>query len=83
MDQAVVLSTSRTPIGKSYRGSFNDTDSPTLASYSIKSCITKAGIDPSEVEDVIIGSAFVICWRTGCTYCFSNCLIYLPMVSIS
>ena len=57
MDQAVILSTSRTPIGKAYRGSFNDTDSPTLASYSIKSSITKAGIDPSEVEDVIIGSA--------------------------
>ena len=57
MDQAVILSTARTPIGKAYRGAFNDTDAPTLASYAIKASITKAGIDPSEVEDVIMGAA--------------------------
>ena len=57
MDQAVILSTARTPIGKAYRGSFNDTDAPTLASYAINSSIVKAGIDPSEVEDVIMGAA--------------------------
>ncbi len=57
MDQAVILSTARTPIGKSYRGSFNDTDAPTLASFSIKASIEKAGIDPSEIEDVILGAA--------------------------
>ena len=57
MDQAVILSTSRTPIGKAYRGTFNDTDAPTLASYAINSSIAKAGIDPSEVEDVIMGAA--------------------------
>jgi len=57
MDQAVILSTARTPIGKAYRGSFNDTDAPTLASYAINSSIKKAGIDPSEIEDVIIGAA--------------------------
>ena len=44
MDQAVILSTARTPIGKAYRGSFNDTDSPTLASFSIKASIEKAGL---------------------------------------
>ena len=57
MDQAVILSTARTPIGKAYRGTFNDTDAPTLASYTINASIAKAGIDPSEVEDVIMGAA--------------------------
>ena len=57
MDQAVILSTARTPIGKAYRGSFNDTDAPTLASFSIKASIDKAGLDPSEIEDVILGAA--------------------------
>ena len=57
MDQAVILSTARTAIGKAYRGSFNDTDAPTLASFSIKASIEKAGLDPSEIEDVILGAA--------------------------
>ena len=57
MDQAEILSTARTPIGKAYRGTFNDTDAPTLASYTINASIAKAGIDPSEVEDVIMGAA--------------------------
>jgi len=57
MDQAVILSTARTPIGKAYRGSFNDTDAPTLASFSIKASIEKSGLDPSEIEDVILGAA--------------------------
>jgi len=57
MDQAVILSTARTPIGKAYRGTFNDTDAPTLASFSIKASIEKAGLDPSEIEDVILGAA--------------------------
>ena len=57
MDQAVILSTARTPIGKAYRGSFNDTDAPTLASFSIKASIEKADLDPFEIEDVILGAA--------------------------
>ena len=57
MDQAVIQSTARTPIGKAYRGTFNDTDAPTLASFSIKASIEKAGLDPSEIEDVILGAA--------------------------
>ena len=57
MDQAVILSTARTPIGKAYRGTFNDTDAPTLASFSIKASIEKAYLDPSEIEDVILGAA--------------------------
>ena len=42
MEKAVILSTARTPIGKAYRGSFNDTDAPTLASFSIKASIEKS-----------------------------------------
>ena len=57
MDKAVIISTARTPITKAYRGSFNDTDSPTLASYSIKACIEKAKVKMSEVDDVILGAA--------------------------
>ncbi len=57
MDKAVILSTARTPIGKAYRGAFNDTDAPTLASFSIKASIEKADLDPSEIEDVILGAA--------------------------
>ncbi|MDG1982348.1 MAG: acetyl-CoA C-acyltransferase, partial [Alphaproteobacteria bacterium] len=57
MDQAVILSTARTPITKAYRGSFNDTDAPTLASHAIKASIKKSGLDPNEIEDVIMGAA--------------------------
>ena len=57
MDQAVILSTARTPIGKAYRGTFNDTDAPTLASFSIKASIEKADLDHLEIEDVILGAA--------------------------
>lgn len=57
MRQAVIVSTARTPIGKAYRGAFNDTEAPTLASFAIKGAIEKAGIDPGEVEDVIMGAS--------------------------
>ena len=57
MNQAVILSTARTPITKAYRGSLNDTDAPTLASHAIKASIKKSGLDPNEIEDVIMGAA--------------------------
>ena len=57
MDQAVILSTARTAIGKAYRGSFNDTHAPTLASHAIKASINKSGVEPDEIEDVIMGAA--------------------------
>ena len=47
MDQAVILSTARTPIGKAYRGTFNDTDAPTLASYAINASICLLYTSPS------------------------------------
>jgi acetyl-CoA C-acetyltransferase len=54
---AVIVSTARTAIGKAYRGAFNATLPPTLASHSIRAAVERAGIDPAEVEDCIIGAA--------------------------
>lgn len=57
MREAVIVSAARTPIGKAYRGAFNNTPAATLASYSIKEAVSKAKIDPSEIEDVVMGCA--------------------------
>ena len=57
MRSAVIVSTARTPIGRAYRGGFNNTPSPTLASHSIKAAVERAGIDPAEVQDVVFGAA--------------------------
>jgi acetyl-CoA C-acetyltransferase len=54
---AVIVSTARTPIGKAYRGAFNATPSPTLASHAIKAAVERAGVDPAEIDDVIMGAA--------------------------
>jgi acetyl-CoA C-acetyltransferase len=55
--EAVIVSTARTPIGKAYRGAFNATPSPTLASHAIRAAVERAGIEPAEVDDVIMGAA--------------------------
>jgi acetyl-CoA C-acetyltransferase len=55
--EAVIVSTARTPIGKAYRGAFNATPSPTLASHAIKAAVSRAKIDPAEVDDCIMGAA--------------------------
>ena len=57
MREAVIVSAARTPIGKAYRGAYNNTGAPTLGSYSIKEAINRAGIDAAEVEDVVMGCA--------------------------
>jgi acetyl-CoA C-acetyltransferase len=57
MRSAVIVSTARTPIGRAYRGAFNNTPSPTLSAYSIRAAVERAGIDPAEVDDVCWGSA--------------------------
>jgi acetyl-CoA C-acetyltransferase len=57
MTDAVIVSTARTPLGKSWRGSFNMTHGATLAGHAIEHAVKRAGIDPSEVEDVILGCA--------------------------
>ena len=55
--EAVIVSTARTPIGKAYRGAFNDTDAPSLAGHAIAAAVERAGIEPGEVDDVVMGSA--------------------------
>src|SRR3954466_9635976 len=55
--EAVIVSTARTAIGKAYRGAFNATPSPTLASFAIRAAVERARIDPAEVDDVMIGAA--------------------------
>ena len=55
--EAVIVSTARTPIGKAYRGAFNDTDAPTLGGHVIAAAVKRAGVDPNEVDDVIMGCA--------------------------
>jgi len=57
MREAVIVSTARTPIGKAYRGAFNNLEAPTMAGHAIKAAVERAGIDPSEVEDCIMGAA--------------------------
>ncbi len=57
MREAVIVSAARTPIGKAYRGAYNKTAAPTLASYSINEAVKRAGIDPAEIDDVILGCA--------------------------
>ena len=57
MKEAVIVSTARTPIGKAYRGAFNNTEGPAMAGHAIQHAVAKAGIDPAEVDDVILGCA--------------------------
>ncbi|MBC6982707.1 acetyl-CoA C-acyltransferase [Caulobacter sp. 17J80-11] len=57
MREAVIVSTARTPIGKAYRGAFNDTQAQALGGHAIKHAVQRAGIDPAEVDDVVIGAA--------------------------
>lgn len=55
--EAVIVSTARTPIGRAYRGAFNDTQAQQLGAHAVRHAVARAGIDPDEVEDVIMGAA--------------------------
>jgi acetyl-CoA C-acetyltransferase len=57
MRDAVIVSTARTPIGRAYRGAFNNLPSQSLAAHSIRAAVERAGIDPGEVQDVVFGAA--------------------------
>ncbi len=57
MREAVIVSSARTPIGKAYRGIFNNTEGPTLGAMAIRAAIERAGVDPAEVDDVLMGCA--------------------------
>jgi acetyl-CoA C-acetyltransferase len=55
MREAVIVSTARTPIGKAYRGAFNNTQAQQLGGHAIRHAVERAGLDPAEVEDVVMG----------------------------
>ena len=55
MREAVIVSTARTPIGRAYRGVFNNTNAPTMGGHAIRHAVARAGIDSNAVEDVIMG----------------------------
>jgi acetyl-CoA C-acetyltransferase len=57
MHDAVIVSTARTPIGKAFRGAFNDTEAPVLGGHVIRSALHKAGVDAADVDDVVLGIA--------------------------
>ena len=56
MREAVIVSTARTPIGRAYRGAFNNIKSPTLVGHAISHAVQRAGVAGEEIEDVVIGT---------------------------
>lgn len=56
MREAIIVSTARTPIGKAYRGAFNAIKSPSLVGHAIAHAVARAGIEPGEIDDVVIGT---------------------------
>ena len=57
MKEAVIVSTARTPIGKAYRGGFNNLQAPTMGAHAIRAAVERAGIEGDRVEDCIMGAA--------------------------
>jgi len=57
MSQAVIVSTARTPLAKSWKGAFNMTHGATLGGHAVKAAVERAGIEPGEVDDVLMGCA--------------------------
>jgi len=57
MPDAVIVSTARTPIGKAFRGAFNMTHGAVLGGHVVKHAVERAGVEPGEVEDVVMGCA--------------------------
>lgn len=57
MREAVIVSTARTPIGKAFKGAFNDTQAQTLAGHAISEAVKRSGVAKEEIDDVVIGAA--------------------------
>ena len=55
MREAVIVSVARTPIGRAYKGAYNNTNGASLAAYAVGEAVRRAGVDPAEVEDVVLG----------------------------
>jgi acetyl-CoA C-acetyltransferase len=58
MTRAVIVSTARTPLAKSWKGAFNMTHGATLGGFAVKAAVERAGVDPDAVEDVLMGCGF-------------------------
>jgi acetyl-CoA acetyltransferase family protein len=56
MTAAVIVSTARSPIGRAYRGALNNIRSPTLMAHALRHAVTRSGVDPAEIDDVVIGT---------------------------
>lgn len=59
LPDAVIVSVARTPIGKAYRGTLNGTHGATLGAHSVAAAVERAGVDPAEVDDVIVGGSLL------------------------
>ena len=57
MREAVIVSTARTPIGRAYRGAFNDTQAQQLGGHAVRHAVARSGVAPAEIEDVVMGAA--------------------------
>ena len=57
MKEAVIVAAARTPIGRAYKGAFNNLESPSLSSFAIEAAVQRSGIDPAEIDDCLMGSA--------------------------
>jgi acetyl-CoA C-acetyltransferase len=57
MREAVIVSTARTALGKSFRGAFNDTEAPAMGGHVVRAAVERAGIDPAMVDDCLFGAA--------------------------
>jgi acetyl-CoA C-acetyltransferase len=57
MQDAVIISTARTPIAKAFRGAFNDLKSPSMAAVAIRAAVERSGVEPGEIEDLVMGTA--------------------------
>ncbi len=65
MRDAVIVSTARTPIGKAYRGAFNATTPQRLIGHAVEQAVARAGVDPAEVADCVIGAALQQGFQAG------------------
>lgn len=57
MREAVIVSVARTPIGRAYKGAFNNTGGVELAAHAVRAAVARSGVDPAEIEDVVLGCA--------------------------
>jgi acetyl-CoA C-acetyltransferase len=71
MRDALIVSTARTPIGRAYRGAFNNLPSPTLAGHAIQAAVKRAGIAGDEVDDVVFRPATSPAMRCSVQVCRS------------